>query len=186
MSTFKSFETERLILKPTSRADGEFILALVNSPKWLQFIGDRKIKTVADAKDYISNKMLPQLHRLGFGNYTVVRKEDGTKIGTCGLYDREGLDGIDLGIAFLPEYEGKGYGFEAAAKVVKMAFENFNIKALQAITSKNNALSQKLLVNLYFELVGSIVLPNETEELYLFKAELNEDFAKNLTDHSAR
>lgn len=45
---------------------------------------------------------------------TVIRKLDNVKIGTCGLYDREGIDGVDIGFAFLPEYEKKGFAFENA------------------------------------------------------------------------
>jgi hypothetical protein len=46
--------------------------------------------------------MTPQLKKLGFSSYTVIRKTDNAKVGSSGLYDREGLEGIDLGFAFLP------------------------------------------------------------------------------------
>lgn len=42
MDQFTAYETERSILKPSSSNDAEFILELLNSPKWLQFNGDRK------------------------------------------------------------------------------------------------------------------------------------------------
>ena len=106
MESFKTFETERLFIKPTSQEDAEFIFELLNTPKWIENIGDRNIKSVEMAKDYIASKMHPQLERLGYGNYTLIRKIDGVKIGSCGLYDREGLEGINIGFAFLPEYEG--------------------------------------------------------------------------------
>jgi hypothetical protein len=32
-----------------------------------------------------------------------------------GLLKRNTLEDVDLGLAFLPEFEGKGFGFEAAA-----------------------------------------------------------------------
>jgi len=111
VSVYKEFETERLIIKPTSEKDGEFIFELLNTPKWIEFIGDRNVKSVEDAKEYIQNKMTSQLERLGYSNYTLIKKPDGVKIGTCGLYDREGLEGIDIGFAFLPEYEKKGYAY---------------------------------------------------------------------------
>ncbi len=117
MSQYQTFETERLILKPTSEEDAEFIFELFNMPKWLQFIGDRNIKTLENARAYIKTKMLPQLNRLGYCNYTLIKKTDNTKIGTCGLYDREGLKGIDIGFALLPGYERKGYAFESANKI---------------------------------------------------------------------
>jgi RimJ/RimL family protein N-acetyltransferase len=42
-------ETERLLLRPFNTDDAPFILELVNSPGWLQFIGDRNIHSIEDA-----------------------------------------------------------------------------------------------------------------------------------------
>lgn len=162
---FKTFETQRLLLRPTSKEDAEFIFELLNSPKWLQNIGDRNIRTVADAENYITVKMLPQLEKLGFSNYTVIRKADQMKIGTCGLYDREGLEGIDIGYAFLPEYEGKGYAFEAAEEIKRAALDIFGINKINAITSKDNLASQKLLTKLGLKLAGTKQLPGKEVEL---------------------
>ncbi len=168
---YKSFETERLILKPTSESDSEFILKLVNTPKLLKYIGDRNIKTVENARDYIKEKMIPQLERLGYANYTVIRKQDNQKIGTCGLYDRKGLDGIDIGFAFLPEYEKKGFAFEASNKLKEVAFSEFNIKVISAFTTKDNISSQKLLEKLGLKFIGTTKIPNDDEELLQYKIE---------------
>lgn len=169
MIDIKIFKTERLILKPTSEEDAEFILELLNTPKWLKYIGDRNIKSIENAKGYIKTKMIPQLKRLGYSNYTLLRKSDNIKIGTCGLYDREGLDGIDLGFAFLPKYEKKGYAFESANKLINTAFNEFGINEINAITTEDNISSQKLLVKLGFKLDGITKLPNDNVELLLYK-----------------
>lgn len=168
-SEINSYETERLILKPTSIEDAEFILELMNSPKWLKYIGDRNLHTVEDATTYIIKKKLPQLLRLGYGNYTVIRKTDNIKLGTVGLYDREGLEGIDIGFAFLPAYEKKGYAFEAANKLKQLAFTVFGLTQLSGIISKENTASHQLLKKLGLTLTGTINIPNDTEELLLFK-----------------
>ncbi len=169
MAESKTFKTERLILKPTDEEDASFILELLNTPKWLKYIGDRNVKTLESAKAYITNKMLPQLKKLGYSNYTVIRKSDKTKMGTCGLYDREGLDGIDIGFAFLPKYENKGYAFESANKLKNVAFNEFGIKEINAITTKNNVSSQKLLEKLGMRLTGTTNISNDNEELLLYK-----------------
>lgn len=172
----KSFETERLILRPTSEIDGAFILELLNTPKWLQYIGDRNVKTIEDATAYIKEKMTPQLERLGYGNYTLITKEGLQKIGTCGLYDRDGLEGIDIGFAFLPQYEKKGFAFEASNKLKEVAFDEFKIKAINAITNKDNISSQKLLEKLGLKLSGTTKLTNDDEELFLYKIENENNF----------
>ena len=169
MTAYKVFETERLQLIPTSEVDTKFILELMNTPKWFEYIGDRNVKTIASAKAYIANKMMPQLQRLGYSNYTIVRKSDDAKIGTCGLFDREGVEGIDIGFAFLPAYEKQGYAFEAADKLKHMAFNEFGIPELSAITAKNNCASQALLEKLGLKQSGTTKLPNEDEEVLLYK-----------------
>ena len=170
---YKEFETERVLIKPTSEGDSEFIYRLMNCPKFIQYIGDREIKSILNAKDYIKTKMLPQLQRLGYSNYTIFQKTDNTKIGTCGLYDREGLEGIDIGFAFLPEYEGQGFAYEAANRLKKAAFEEFEIEEIKAITSKKNISSQRLLEKLGLKMVDVITLPNDDEELLLYKIQKN-------------
>jgi len=168
MTKFQVFETKRLILKPTSVEDAEFILELLNTPKWIKYIGDRNIKTVENAEYYIKAKMLPQLKRLGFSNYTLIRKSDNCKIGTCGLYDRDGLEGIDIGFAFLPEYERQGYAFESANKLKNVAFNEFGLTEINAITVKENTSSQKLLDKLGLKFIGIKIFPDENEELFLY------------------
>ena len=169
MSSYKSFETERLLLKPMSKEDAPFLLDLLNSPKWIKYIGDRNVYTIKEAATYIKLKMTPQLKKLGFSNYTVIRKTDNAKVGSCGLYDREGLEGIDLGFAFLPQYEKNGYAFESANKLKDLAFNQFNLKYISAITTNENKDSQKLLEKLGLKYIKIINIPNDNEELLLYE-----------------
>ncbi len=156
-------------MHPTSVDDAEFIFRLINSPKWLKYIGDRKVKSVAQAKTYIEQRMLGQLHRLGYGNYTIITKEDNKKIGTCGLYDRTGLEGIDIGYALLSEHENKGYATEAAQKIRDVAYKDFGLHHLRAITTKDNLASQKLLEKIKFTYSKIINLPDDPEDLLLYE-----------------
>ena len=167
----KKIETERLLIRPTNISDAEFIFNLLNTPKWLKYIGNRNLKTAKDAEDYIKLKMLPQLERLGYSNNTVIRKKDNIKIGTCGLYNREGIDGVDIGFAFLPEYEKQGYAYEASSKLILIAKTHFNINKINAITIKENISSQKLIKKLGLSFDKLIRIPNDTEELLLYNIE---------------
>ncbi len=171
MKTYKHFETKRLILKPTSEEDAEFIFELVNTPKWLANIGDRNVKSIADAKAYIKDRMTTQLEKLGYGNYTLIRKLDNIKIGSCGLYDREGLEGIDIGFALLPVYENMGYGFESATKLIEVGNQEFNIKLISAITTKENKASQKLIEKLGLLYIKTVKISTDEEELLLYSLE---------------
>jgi len=169
-----TYTTERLIIRPTNTGDASFIFKLMNAPKWIQFIGDRKILTEEDAYNYIQVKMEPQYERLGFGNYTVIRKEDMVKMGSCGIYDREGIDGVDIGYAFLPEFEGKGYATESAMKVKEIGIQEFGLKTINGITSKKNTASQKLLEKIGLTFRKYMILPDETEEIMFYQFNLAE------------
>lgn len=108
------------------------------------------------------------MQSLGFGNYTIIRKSDGEKIGSCGLCHRQGVEGIDIGFALLPNFEKKGYVFESVNYLKEIAFNNFKLKQISGITSKKNKASQDLLMKIGLIFEKKIILPNETEEILLY------------------
>ena len=165
----KEFESERLLIRPTLEQDAELIYKLMNTPKFIKYVGDRGLNSIGDAEKYIKDKMLPQLNTHGYSNYSLITKSNGIKVGTCGLYDRDGVDGIDIGFGLLTQYEGHGYAYEAASKLMKVAIEEFEIEEIKGITSKKNISSQQLLEKLGLEVVGTTTLPNDNEELLLYK-----------------
>jgi len=166
------YETERLILKPASVDDAGFFLELYNMPKFIKHIGDRNIRTEEDARNYIKNRFLPQLERRGFGNYVVSLKENGIKIGAVGIFEREGLDIVDIGFSFFEKYEGKGYAYESAQKLRKVVKQKFGIEKLSAITTRDNLSSQKLIRKLGLTFQKYIMLPDDPEELMYFEGDV--------------
>ncbi len=164
----KEFESERLLIRPTLEQDAELIYQLMNTSKFIKYVGDREINSIEDAEKYIQIKMLPQLNSLGYSSYSLITKADGAKVGTCGLYNRDGVDGIDIGFGLLPQYEGLGYAYESANRLIKAAFEEFEIEEIKAITSKKNISSQRLLEKLGLEMIGTTKLPNENHEILLY------------------
>ncbi len=96
-------ETERLVLRWFHLKDAPFILELVNDPAWIQYIGDKRIKNLEDAKKYILNGPVDMYNKMGFGLYLVERKEDLTPLGMCGLIKRDSLEDVDIGFAFFRE-----------------------------------------------------------------------------------
>ena len=167
-----NIETERLFLKQVSVDDASFIYELYNSPRFIEFIGDRNIRNTDAARDYIINRFLPQIERLGYGNYIIVRKDDGQKIGSVGIFERDGLDVNDIGFSFLPEFEGKGFGFEAASALMEIAFKEFGVKKLSAITTDANISSQKLIEKLGLKFKKTVRLPDDEEDLRYYEMEI--------------
>lgn len=167
-------ETERLLLKELDAEDLLFIIELLNSPGWLKYIGDRGVKTTEEGMGYLKNGPWKSYEENGFGLYKATLKDLGTPIGLCGLLKRESLKHPDLGFAFLPEYMGKGYAFEASKKVLEFSRESLNITIFQAITLPDNMLSIRLLKKLGFLYLSPFRFL-EGEELHLFQLILKEN-----------
>ena len=142
-------ETERLVIREMDSAvDAEFIFAVLNSPKFIKYIGDRGVRSVAEAAVFIDDRYCQSYIDHGFGLYTVQQKTDATQIGMCGFVKRPHLEHADLGFAFLPEFERKGYGFESASSMLNYGKTELGFSSVYAITSLDNDASGKLLEKL--------------------------------------
>ncbi|MES2517938.1 MAG: GNAT family N-acetyltransferase [Bacteroidota bacterium] len=138
-------ETQRLILRKFTLEDAPFLLELVNTPAWLQFIGDRNVHTVEEAENYLRNGNLKSYAEHGFGFYLVVTKESNEAIGMCGMVKRDSLEDIDIGFAFLPNSIGKGYGYEAASATLNYAQNVLKLGKIIAIVDPQNTSSIALI-----------------------------------------
>lgn len=160
--------TDRLILTYISPSDAPFILELMNTPTWKRFIGDRNLKTEEDAANYIINRLMPSYALNGFGFYLCSLKADNLPIGICGMVKRDSLEHTDIGFAFLPQFEGKGFGYESASAVMHYAQTTLGIQTLAGICNSDNASSIALLKKLGLRYQKMILLPGETEEIMYF------------------
>jgi RimJ/RimL family protein N-acetyltransferase len=173
MFRVKIIETERLILRPFTPADAEFILALLNEPSFVRYIGDKKVRDLEAARQYILNGPVASYERNGFGLCLVELRESHGPIGMCGLLKREELPQPDIGFAFLPAYWNKGFAFEAAAAVLQDASERLRLERILAITSLDNEASIKLLQRLGFSFDRVIKLSAVSDEVKLFATDLH-------------
>lgn len=161
-------ETDRLRLRQLTPTDASFILELVNDPDWLRFIGDRNVRTLDDAREYILRGPVDMYARLGFGLYLVEMRDPVVSVGICGLIKRDSLESVDLGFAFLPQFRGRGYALEAAAATMEFGRQHLLLRQIVAITDPENRSSIRLLQRLGMSFQGSIVLPHQPEEVALF------------------
>lgn len=164
-------ETPRLHLRRFTLADASFIVALLNSPGWLRYIGDRGVRTEADARGYLERAALASYAQHGFGLYHVARRTDGAAVGMCGLLQRDYLEDVDLGFAFLPECSGLGYATEAGARCLVHARADFGRPRIAGLVQPDNAASIRVLEKLGLALVGGLQMPDGTT-LRLYRREL--------------
>lgn len=164
----KVLETDRMVLRRLTADDAAFIHELVNEPSWLQHIGDKGVRTLDDARTYILNGPVAMYERVGIGLLRTDLKEDGSPIGICGLIRRDTLPDVDIGLAFLPRFWGRGYALEAAKAVLEHGRSTLGLKRVVAITSLENHPSMKLLEKIGFKFEKRIQLSAGGEEVTLF------------------
>lgn len=157
-----------MLLSEAFASDAPFFFKLMNSPNWIEFIGDRNITSEKLACDYIENSLITSYEENGFGLYKMALLDTGAPIGICGLVKRDYLDDPDLGFAILPEHERNGYVFESAKACIAYGQNTLKLETILAITSHDNLRSRNVLLKIGFQETGTITPPNKNEELLLF------------------
>ena len=158
----ENYKTERLLLNKLSLNNVDFIFELVNTGAWIKFIGDRHVKTPADAIAYIKKiNANPDI------NYWVVKLQDNEMpVGVITLIKRDYLEQHDIGFAFLPQHAKNGYAFEAAQEVLNNLLGTENGTTILATTIKENIASIQLLKKLGFTFKTELNIGNETLHVY--------------------
>ncbi|MEZ4416927.1 MAG: GNAT family N-acetyltransferase [Gemmatimonadota bacterium] len=159
-------ETERLRVARLTEDDAPFILALLNEPSFLENIGDKGVRSLDDAREYLRGGPLSSYEANGFGLYRVELRDEGIPIGICGLLRRPELEDVDVGFALFPAFWSRGYAYEAARAVLDHGRCDHGLDRIVAITSLGNEASARLLSRLGFQDEGRI--PFGGHEVRLF------------------
>ena len=164
-------QTERLSLRKMSPDDAEFIVELLNDSAFLRFIGDKGVRTIEDARQYILTGPMDSYERHGFGLWLVELKGSRTPIGICGLLKRDTLPDVDIGFAFLPQYRSRGYAFESAAAVMNYGRGVLGLRRVVAITNEDNAGSIRVLEKIGMSFDRMIRLSDDGPEIRLLASD---------------
>ncbi len=165
-------ETERLVLRELTLDDAPFILRLLNDPAWIEFIGDRGVRTADAARGYLETRILKMYRDHGLGLWLVEKKDETTPAGICGLLKRDTLNEVDLGYAFLPEFRGRGLAYEAGLASLVYGRTHLGLRRIIALTAPKNFHSIALLEKLGLRFEHTIAFPsaNDTSNLYAWEA----------------
>lgn len=166
------FDTPRLWLRRITPEDAAFLLELMNESPYIDNIGDRGVRTVADAIHYIDEKFVASYVRHGFGLFVVESKEESCPIGICGLVKRDTLDYPDLGFAYLHRFWSRGFAVEAARATLDFARHTLTLRCVYGVVSPRNTRSIRMLERLGFRRVRSLNPPGQALEADLYETEL--------------
>jgi RimJ/RimL family protein N-acetyltransferase len=152
--------------------DADFIVELLNDPAFVRFVGDKGVRTIQDAREYILTGPMDSYERYGFGLWLVELNGSATPIGICGLLKRETLSDVDIGFAFLPQYRSQGYALESAAAVMGHAKNVLGLSRVVAITDEDNVASIRLLQKIGLSFDRMIKLSDDGPEIRLLATDL--------------
>ncbi len=167
--------TKRTVLREMTVEDAPFILNLLNQPSFVRYIGDRQVRTVDDAATFIDTKYRQSYRDHGYGLYVVSHRDSAAPMGMCGFVRRAGLPCADIGFAFLPQFEGSGYAFEAAAAVLEFGRTTLQLPRVLAIAQQDNVRSHQLLTRLGFERTSLMTMPGDVTPVVVFALDLTAD-----------
>ena len=160
-------QTSRLHLRELNCGDDEFILELLNEADFIRYIGDKGVRTLADARDYVLSGPMHSYEKNGFGLYAACVR-DGTPIGICGLVKRDGLGDPDVGFAILQRHCAQGYAVESASAVLDHGRRVLKLQRIVAIAMAENHNSIAVLEKVGLRFERMIRLGDCSPELKLF------------------
>jgi len=156
-------EIGRIIISELKADHSAFILELVNSAGWKEFIGERNVHSIEDAKIYIINILAND----NIKYHLISIKSEDIPIGIVTFIKRDYLDHHDIGFAFLPQYSGMGYAIEASKYLLELYKSNHPI--ILATTKTDNIKSIKLLEKLGFKYAYNILPDKEINSLLVYQ-----------------
>ena len=157
--------TDRLIISKLSYDDCAFIYRLVNEPDFKRYIGDRGVRTMNDARDYLRDGPIGSYRSNGYGLYRVCLRDNSLPVGICGLVNRDQFDFLDLGFAFLEQHCANGYAYESSRAVITHARQQLGLTHVIAVSSEDNLSSLRLLEKLGFHFEAMVRMAGDTKDI---------------------
>jgi ribosomal-protein-alanine N-acetyltransferase len=163
-----SLETERLTLVPCAP---QHILALIEAPETFERLFGFPVENALHGfynSDAVSPQWLAALRKDSRGQpdpwrhgFFVLHRQQRSVIGSAGFKGAPDADGfVEIAYGIVPSYEGKGYATEAAAALVRYAFEQ-GARNIRAHTLPEPNASTHVLLKNGFRNVGSVVDPED-------------------------
>ena len=142
----RSFETERLYLRPFTEDDAEDVFAYCKNPKVGPMAGWKPHETPEDSKGALR-------HFMKGDTLAIVPKDCGRVKGTMTLMssdiEKRGAD-YEIGYVVAEDCWGRGYAAEAAWPVIEYAFEEKGAAAINVGHFHDNMQSKRVIEKLGF------------------------------------
>jgi len=153
-SDLPTLHTPRLLLRPMRVSDAEDMFCYACREDVTTYLLWSPHPSMRYTEDYL--RYIQGRYSLGeFYDWAVVEKESRRMIGTCGFTRFElPHNSGELGYVLNPEYHGRGYGTEAADRVLRFGFEVLKLHRIEAKFMQGNEASLHVIEKLGMTLEG--------------------------------
>jgi RimJ/RimL family protein N-acetyltransferase len=138
-----TIETDNLILRDYTSEDIDALYPIMSDADTMSFWPAPFSRD--DVQRWI-DRAIASYHEYGYGRYPIILKENEKVIGDCGIFRTlvAGEPVNDLGYILHKDYWGKGYATEAAAAVMRDAFDRLKLESLHANMPYNHSASRRV------------------------------------------
>ncbi len=165
-------ETPRLIVRETTVSDVDAFYEIYKDKEMTRYMEDL-FKNPEDEKRYMQDYIDKVYGLMGFGVWTVIRKEDNAIIGRAGFSVRNGFDEVELGFLIGVSYQRNGYAYEVCSSIIEYGRKMLGFDKIQCLVKKENKASISLCTKLGFcvskeveieeDIYNGVYLGSETE-----------------------
>src|SRR5678816_932056 len=144
-----SFETARLVAHRLDASHYDDLRRLQTNPGYMAELGG--VRDDEQTRAYLATN-LDHWARDGFGLWMLTEKGSDLPIGVAVLrrLDLDGVDEVETGYGFLPEFWGRGFATEIASACLHFGFETLGLSTIVAVTTPGHRKSQHVLLKLGF------------------------------------
>ena len=144
-----TLKTERLILRQWKQEDLPLFAKMNGDGRVMEFFPSVLSEKESNS---LAEKIQHELQEKNYGLWAVEVIDGPSFIGFVGLHYQDFTAPftpcIEIGWRLGYEYQGKGYAFEAAKKVIQYAFNTLKLKEIVSFTTPNNKRSWGLMEKL--------------------------------------
>lgn len=140
-------ETDRLALQTWELDDFAEFAPIARDPVVMRFIADGRPWPDSRIGWFMGLQRAYQ-YALGYCCWKLIEKETSELIGFCGIAPVFSLNETEIGWWLRPSHWNRGFAFEAASCVDRMAFTELSVKRLVARVYEKNAASVRLIEKL--------------------------------------
>ena len=153
-SRMPTIETERLTLRPMRVSDAEDMYCYARRSDVTEYLLWTPHLSRSYTEKYL--KYIEGRYRLGdFYDWAVVDKQSGRMIGTCGFTRFDCPNNVgEIGYVLSPEFHGRGFGTEAASRVLAFGFEELGLHRIEVKFMEGNTASRHVAEKLGMKFEG--------------------------------